>query len=125
MAPRRKKTASAMAREFKLRLPDDVSERIIAKAEKTGWPQNRVIINELADYPRLEEIGALADHVGEMGNTLARYRSEIIMHKLSGDLLDAIDALLKAEGDAVRAAIERVRVERNAMLKTEQATKRK
>jgi hypothetical protein len=40
------------------------------------------------------------------------------MHQLSGDLLNAVDALLKAEGGAVRAAIERVRVERNAMLKT-------
>jgi hypothetical protein len=56
-----------------------------------------------------------------MGNVLARYASEIVMHQLSGEMLNAIDALLKAEGGAVSAAIERVRVLRNAM----QATKRK
>jgi hypothetical protein len=118
MAPRRKKTASAQAREFKLRLPEDLSERIIAKAKEKGWPQNRVIINELADIPDLERYRNLANLVEEMRNVLARYGARIVMHDLSGELLTALDAALAAQGTAQQAALDKCRVLRTAMLKT-------
>jgi hypothetical protein len=117
----RKKPASAQDRELKIRLPADVWQRVEAQAQDEGRPFNRIVINDLAAIPDLRQQRKLADHVGEMGNVLARYASEIVMHQLSGEMLNAIDALLKAEGGAVSAAIERVRVLRNAM----QATKRK
>jgi hypothetical protein len=120
MAPRRKKTASAKAREFKLRLPEDVSERIVAKAEQTGWPQNRVIINELAEYPALKEYREQGDQIGFVNDILARYGSRITWLDLSEDLLKAVDAVLKAEGGtALQAAIDKLRVQRNEMLKQE------
>jgi hypothetical protein len=124
MASRRKPGRTAThIREYKLRLPQDIAERIEAKAEVERCAQNRVIINELAAHPDLERLRKFAELVGDMENTLARYGSEIVLHQLSGDLLDAIDGLLKAEGDAVRAAVERVRTLRNAMLKTKAGKK--
>ena len=80
MAPRRKRaTTTKEARDFKIRLPEDIRDRVEAKAETTGWPMNRVIINELADYPRLEKFGELADQIGHLGNLLARYGAKIRM----------------------------------------------
>jgi predicted DNA-binding protein len=125
MAPPKKRGSAGQVREYKIRLPLDVSERIEAKAKKEQRPQNRIIINELAAYPQLEEFRDLSRLIGESQNTLARYASEIVMHQLSGEMLNAVDTLLKAEGGAVPAAIERVRVLRNDMRAHEQATKRK
>src|SRR5262249_61656932 len=106
MAPRRKKQPPPFGREFKIRLPEDIAARIKAKAEKEQRPQNRIIINELAAFPDLEQQRTLAENVATMGDVLARYGAEIVMHRLSDALLRAVDALLKAEGGAVPAAIE-------------------
>jgi hypothetical protein len=127
MAPRRKRaTTTKEARDFKIRLPEDIRDRVEAKAETTGWPMNRVIINELADYPRLEKFGELADQIGHLGNLLARYGARIEWLDLSEQLLAALDAGLNAEGTAQQAALDKVRVLRNAMRDREkQATKHK
>jgi hypothetical protein len=117
MAPTRKSKTAPLF-DFKIRFPADVRERIVAKAAKTGWPQNRVIINELADYPRLERIEKLADQVAEMDDVLARYSARIVMHDLADELLEAVDTILKTEGSAQQAAIDKLRVARHAMLKT-------
>jgi hypothetical protein len=116
--PRKKKRIPGKLYDFKIRFPEDVRERIEKKAQAKGWPQNRVIINELADYPRLEKIGELADHVGHMRDVLARYSSRIVMQDLADELLKAVDTVLATEGGEQQAAIEKLRVERNAMLKT-------
>jgi hypothetical protein len=123
MAPPKKRGSAGQVREYKIRLPLDISERIEAKAKKEQRPQNRIIINELAAFPTLEQHGELAKHVGEMGNMIARYGARIEWHDLSDELLKGVDAVLKAEGGAVHAAIDRLRVVRNAM--REQTTKRK
>jgi hypothetical protein len=60
-----------------------------------------------------------------MGTVLARYSARIILSDLSDELLAAVDAVLKTEGSAQQSAIDRLRVQRNAMLKHEQETKRK
>jgi hypothetical protein len=117
MAPRRKKTASAQAREFKLRLPEDISERIVTKTEQTGWPQNRVIINELAEYPALKEYREQGDQIGAINDIIAHYGARITWLELSEQLLAALDAALDAQGTAQQAALDKVRVLRNAMLK--------
>src|SRR5262245_45897534 len=111
----RRKTATAQAREFKLRLPPDVSERIVAKAVDKGWPQNRVIINELADIPDLERYRDLAYLVQDMKNALARYGARVDALDLSDQLLAAVDRVLKAEGGAVQAALDGLRVVREKM----------
>jgi hypothetical protein len=123
MAPRKKRTPPAFGREFKLRLPPDVSERVEAKAKAEGRPQNRIIINELAAFPDLERLRRFGELVGDMEDVLARYSSRIVLADLSEALVRAVDDVLKAEPYELQARLDRLRVARNAMLKTERATK--
>jgi hypothetical protein len=128
MAPRRKQRAPKPGdtRDYKIRLPEDIARRIEAKAKTEGRPQNRVIINELAIYPHIESQSVLAERVRDMEIVLARYGSRIMWLDLSEQLLNAVDAVLAAEGSSVSAAIDRLRVIRSAMLthqRTEQRTK--
>lgn len=116
--PRRKREKANERRYYKISLPEDIAQRIEAKAKAEGRPQNRVIINELAAFPDLETVGKLAEHVRDMETVLARYSSQQTSHDLSNQLLAAVDALLKADGGVLQAAVEKVRVVRNAMLKT-------
>jgi hypothetical protein len=121
-SPRRKKKQSAfeMGREFKLRLPPDVSDRIEQKAKAEGRPQNRVIINELASFPELEQQRGLGELVIEIQTVLARHGARIAWHDLADDLLNAVDAVLAAKtGGELQAAVERLRVGRLAMLRSE------
>jgi hypothetical protein len=122
-----------MAREFKLRLPEDVSERIVAKAKQTGWPQNRVIINDLAEYPELKQGGRdllaanlahLGDHLAKFDALFVKYGGRIEWLELSEQLLAALDAALDAKGTAQQAMIDKVRVIRDTMRTHEQVTKR-
>jgi predicted DNA-binding protein len=118
MAPRKKHGSAGNVREYKLRLPLDISARIEAKAKKEQRPQNRVIINELAAFPRLEKFEDFANLIGEMDNTLARYSARVVMHDLSDELLRALDTALAAQGSAQQAALDKLRVIRSAMFKT-------
>jgi hypothetical protein len=110
-------TTPTEGREFKLRLPEDIAQRIEAKAKAEGRPINRTIINELDEFPRLEAFRDLH----ELNNVLARYGARIAWLDLSEELLRAVEAVLAAEGSAQQAAIDKLRVERNAMLKTKAA----
>jgi len=116
MASRRKqhRTAATRIREYKLRLPEDIAERIEAKAKVERCAQNRVIINELALYPNLEKQAAAVD----LDGLFAKYGARITWLDLSEALLEAVDRILKTAGTAQQAAIDKLRVERNAMLKT-------
>jgi hypothetical protein len=123
--PRKRKPIPGKLYDFKLRMPEDIRERIEAKAEKMGWPQNRIIVNELADHPRLEQFCELANHILDLKDAIrrnetlmARYRASIDMHDLSKELLKAVDTILATEGGAQQTAIERLRVVRNAMPQT-------
>ena len=119
MAPRKQRGSAGNVREYKLRLPLDISKRIEAKAKKEQRPQNRIIINELAAFPDLEQGGGkLAENISTMGDVLARYSARIVMHDLSDQLLQALDTALAAQGSAQQAALDKVRVIRSAMLKT-------
>ena len=140
MAPRRKKrstvnlSATSLAteaaslgqpifREFKLRLPPDVSQRIEEKAKAEGRPQNRVIINELASIPFLEGRRNFEDAVEEMKVVLARYGSRITLADLSEALLRVVDDVLEAKTDSeLRAQLDQVRVLRAEMRMFERVT---
>jgi hypothetical protein len=115
MAPRRKQNPLRPGREYKIRIPEDVAKRIEAKARGEGRPQNRVIINELAQTPHLEQFRDLASLVGELKVVLARYGARISWHDLSDELLGAVDALLAAEGGALHGAVDRLAAVRGAM----------
>ena len=127
MAPPRKKQPSpGQGREYKIRLPEDVAQRVEAKAKVEGRPQNRIIINELASVPDLEQTHKLAALVGDMEVVVARYAAQITLHDLSDALLKAVDAVLAARGGALPQAIERLRVARAGMLTHDQThSKRK
>ncbi len=99
MASRRKQPATPAyerTREFKLRLPPDISERIERKAHAEGRPQNRVIINELASIPHLERQRELGDVVEDMKALLARQGARMILADLSDELLRSIKDASKA-----------------------------
>jgi hypothetical protein len=115
---KQQRAAPGHGREFKIRLPEDIAWRIEGKAKDKEWPLNRVIINELAAYPDLEQVGVLAETVGDMEVILAHYSARITWQDLSDKLLSAVDAVLKAQGGALQAAIDQLRVVRAAMLKT-------
>jgi hypothetical protein len=125
MARKRKRAAAfERAREFKLRIPEDVAKRIEKKALAEGRPQNRVIINELAAIPYLETLKSFAEQVEDMKVVIARHGAAIAWHDLSGELVGAVDALLGAEGGEERAAKERLRVVRSAMQLHERSKKK-
>jgi hypothetical protein len=122
VAPRRKKTPPPSGREFTIRLPEDIANRIRAKAEREIKPQNRIIINELAAYPRLEILEDVSTLASFMKNLYADYSSRIAWLDLSKDLLNAVDAVLKADGaSALQAAVDKLRIQRNAMLQHQKA----
>ena len=124
--PRKKQPTPGQGREYKIRLPEDVAQRIEAKAKVEGRPQNRIIINELASVPDLEQTHKLAALVGDMEVVVARYAAQITLHDLSDALLKAVDAVLAARGGALPQAIERLRVARAGMLTHDQThSKRK
>jgi hypothetical protein len=114
---RRPQTASARSREFKLRLPEDVADRIEAKAKAEGRPQNRIIINELAAFPDLERIGTLAQFLGHLDNLLLKYGARINWQDLSDELIGTVDMVLKTKGAAQEVAIDKLRAVRSAMQK--------
>jgi hypothetical protein len=130
MLTRRKKKAATpafqMAREYKLRLPPDVSKWVEQRAKDTGWPQNRVIINGLASIDQLEKIRNFGEVLEDLKVIVARQGARIAWLDLSDELLSAVDAVLKAEGSAREAAIDNLNVVRSAMLKSkfEQTGKR-
>jgi len=117
MAPPRKKSPPpGQGREYKIRLPEDIAQRIEAKAKDEQRPQNRIIINELAAFPDLEQTRNLAMLVRDMEVVVARYAAQITSHDLTDALLKAVDAVLTTQGGALPAAIEKLRVVRTGML---------
>ena len=118
MAPPRKKSSPPpQGREYKIRLPEDIAQRIEAKAKDEQRPQNRIIINELARFPDLEKTGKLAELVRDMEVVIARYAAQITAHDLTDELLGAVDAVLATQGGALPAAIEKLRLVRTGMLR--------
>ena len=124
MAPPRRKPGQE--REYKIRLPEDIAQRIEAKAKDEQRPQNRIIINELAKFPDLEKTDKLAELVRYMEVVIARYAAQQTAADLSKQLLSAVDAVLNAQGGALTGAVEKLRVVRADMLAHDQTqSKRK
>jgi hypothetical protein len=130
MAPRRKKQTSTTpafkrGREFKVILPEDISEWIEKQAKDEGRPQSRIIINHLSRIPNLEKQAKLGTLVRDMEIILARYSSQQTMAELSEPLLRAVDDVLAAKTDGERQArLDKLRVLRSIMLKTEPSGER-
>jgi hypothetical protein len=114
--PRKKRSAPSQSHSVHLNLPGDVFARLDAKAKKSMWPLNRIVINELAAYPQMEQEARLAELVRDMEVVLARYGSRISVSDMNAALIEAVDRLLAAQGRDVAAAMDRLKVARRAML---------
>jgi len=115
--PQTKKTASAKDRIFKFRLPEDVATRIQKKAEDETRPMNRIVVNELAQFPELEKKAAMTDNLGHLENMLLRYGTRITWQELSEKLLRAANEVVKSQGAAHEVAVDKLRGLLNAMEK--------
>jgi hypothetical protein len=104
-------------------LPTDVFERIEAKAKEKGWPLNRVIINELAAFPDLDQQAKLGELTRDMEVVLAQYSARIIIADLTDGLLGTLREMVKADdannAGVLRAKVAKVRVILAAMEKHE------
>jgi hypothetical protein len=113
---------SEYAREFRLRLPPDLSGRIEKEAYDTGKPQNRVIIDMLARVTQADESTSIASSARHLETLLAKYSAQQSSVELSKDLLRAVDEILDAKPHEVQARVEGLRVVRRAMREIERTT---
>jgi hypothetical protein len=121
--PQTAKPAFARAREYKLRVAEDIAERIEAKAKAEGRPQNRIIANELAEYPHLKTVGELRDHVSDLEVLLLKHSARLTWQELSEELLSNIDEALDAKVGTAQhdIAMDKIRAVRSAMKKVKKA----
>jgi hypothetical protein len=113
-------TGPAAPSEFKLRLMEDTAAWVRKLAQESGKPQSRVIIDALADYERLMNIRTFSELLGDLEVVLARHGARIVWQDLSDEMLGAVDQVLNSSGTAREAAIDQLRVIRNAMKKHKQ-----
>jgi hypothetical protein len=99
----------------------DVFRRIEAKTKEKGWPFNRVIINELAAFPDLDEQAKLGQLTRDLEITLARYDARIVTADLTDELLRTLREMVQADDannvGALRTKVAKVRVILAAMEK--------
>ena len=107
----------ARTREYKVRLPEDIALRIERKAKDEARPQNRIIINELAEYPNLKKVGTLADHLAHLENMILKYSSHIEWQELVEEYNRIIDEVLATKGAAHEVALDKLRAARKVMQK--------
>jgi hypothetical protein len=107
----------ARTREYKVRLPEDIALRIERKAKDEVRPQNRIIINELAEYPTLKGVGTFAENLGHFENMLLKYSARIEWQELVEDYNRIIDEVLATKGAAQQVAIDKLRAARKVMQK--------
>jgi hypothetical protein len=111
-------------REFKVRLPLSIAQRIEEKAKAENRPQNKVIVDELAAYPGLEQHQKFTQMVAVMENVLARYGRRILAADLRDDLLHAVDQVLAARTDGeLQLNLDRLRVLRTEMPRLKRTAK--
>lgn len=125
MASRKRHRAPGQLHDYKIRLPEDIASQIAAIAKVEQRPLNRVIINRLAAFDALQDVGTLAERVRDLETILARHTEDlkvilarangrITWLELSEKLLAAVDELL--DGRNVATAIEKIRAARTVML---------
>ena len=123
MAPPRKPAEPGRTHPVHLRLPTDVFERIEARARREGRPFNRIAIDDLARLPYLDRQAELAEQIGDMKVTLAKYSARVAQTEVNEDLLRALDAALAAPTAAQREPLfDGLRVVRARMLEIERQT---
>jgi predicted DNA-binding protein len=107
-ARKSKKKKTTAGREYKLRLPPALSDRIEKYAINEGKPQSRVIIEELECIPDLRSRAHFQDLVEEMENTLRMYTARIYAATVTDDLLDDIKDAVKANKEGNISEVRRL-----------------
>jgi hypothetical protein len=120
MAPPRKRPRTPHEGvEFKLRVPDSIAKKIEARAKQEQRPMNRIVVNWLGEHERLEQFENFAELLRDLDVIVAQYGAEITRHKLTKELLAAVDTVL--EGGAEKQAIDRLRAARITMRRHEES----
>jgi len=109
--------APPRAREYKVRLPADLADRVEARAKAETWPQNRTVINLLARYFDLENIGTLVEHLGHLDNMILKYSSRIEWQELTEEFLQIANEVVTTKGAAREVAIDKLNAALKAMQK--------
>jgi hypothetical protein len=106
---------SQQGRDFRLRLPPDLSEEIEKESVESGLPQNRIIINRLARFAHDSKAARMDDLINHMETLLAKYGTRITDLDLAESLLSTVDEALDAKPNELQAKMDKVRVIRRAM----------
>ena len=115
MAPPRKLVEAAepgRMHAVHVRLPNDVFMRLDARATAEGRSMNRVLADELAEFPSLEkQAPGLDELLRKMRVIVAQHRAFVRLVEFNEGLLRAVDTLLGARTDEQRwVATDRLRL---------------
>ncbi|MET4481205.1 hypothetical protein [Bradyrhizobium sp. F1.13.3] len=112
MAPRKSRKKVSAAREYKLRLPPALSERIANDASAQGKPQSRIIIEDLEAIPYLRSVGIFDTLIKDMDYTLSRYSARVILSDITDDFLqtvrEAVEAYKKENTAELRKRVDKI-----------------
>src|SRR5262249_45347918 len=102
MATRRKKTKAVIpayqrGREFKVILPPDISDRFEKQAKDEGQTKSRIINNDLARIPYLDQQAKLGELVRNMDDLLTRHSARETVAELTKELLSTLREMVKAD----------------------------
>jgi hypothetical protein len=96
LAPRKSRKKVSAAREYKLRLPPALSERIAKDASEQGKPQSRIIIEDLEQIPYLRSVGVFDTLIKDMDYTLSRYSARVMLSDIADDFLNTVKEAVDA-----------------------------
>jgi hypothetical protein len=113
-------------REYKVRLPFDLAEEIEEESERTGAPQNRIVVDRLERDRRDGKIKTLDNLIQnlflaqtEVGTLLARYGARADAIDLGEELPRVVDEVLNAKPAELPAKLDKLRLVRGKMLNVE------
>jgi hypothetical protein len=112
---------SQHARELRVRLPGDLASRIEKESHDSGRSQTRIVIDMLARVAQADESSSIASSARHLETILERYGTRLNDVILAETLLAAVDAVVNAPAAELQSKVDRLRIERRAMLEIERA----
>jgi hypothetical protein len=112
---------SEQGRDFRLRLPRDLSDEIEKESAVSGIPQNRIIINRLAAFGQNNKAASMDSLLNHLETLLARYGTRLNSVELAEDLARAANEVVNAKAAELPAKVDKLRVILRAMQEMERA----
>jgi hypothetical protein len=106
-------------REFRLRLPPDLSDEIEKESAESGLPQNRVIINRLARVKPTDSLRKHEELNRDVEELLSRYSALITLKDFGKDVRQAIEDVVNAKPAELPVRVDKLRILYRNMLKLE------